>query len=251
MASPRTAKLFLMDGSPSGRIKCSLDNWVGKVFLIPRTEIARSRDREELAQTGVYLLFGADAESGEELLYVGQARERKNGKGVLGRVTEHLNDENLDYFTHAIMITDSDNALGPTEISYLENAFYQQAMRAGRVRVVNSQDPSPGNVTEEKEAELNEFISSAKILIGSLGYRVFDVVDDAKVATQKENDARPRVEPLLYLNSRGASGQGRQTTERFVVLAGAKLREDMARSVPDLARKNRKNLQIGSVAAMS
>ncbi|WP_231494067.1 GIY-YIG nuclease family protein, partial [Corynebacterium vitaeruminis] len=139
-----------------------MDNWVGKVYLIPRTEITRSKDRPELAQTGIYLLFGTDTETGEELLYVGQARERKNGNGVLARVAEHLGEEKLDYFTHAILIIDSDNSFGPTEISYLENAFYQQALIADRVRAVNGNDSSPGNVTEEKKAALDEFISMAK-----------------------------------------------------------------------------------------
>ena len=158
MAAPRTVQMFLMDGSPHGRIKCSLDNWVGKVYLIPRTEIIRSKDRPELTQTGIYLLFGTDTETGEELIYVGQARERKNGNGVLSRVMEHLSEEKLDYFTHAILIIDADNSFGPTEISYLENAFYQLALTADRVRAVNSSDPSPGNVTEEKKAALDEFI---------------------------------------------------------------------------------------------
>lgn len=240
MAAPRTVQLFLMDGSPNGRIKCSLDNWVGKVYLIPRTEITRSKDRPELTQTGIYLLFGTDTETGEELLYVGQARERKNGNGVLARVAEHLGEEKLDYFTHAIMIIDSDNSFGPTEISYLENAFYQQAVAADRVRAVNGNDPSPGNVTEEKKAALDEFISMAKILIGSLGYRVFDAVDDAKMLAHNPSAAaQPSVEPLLYLNSSGATGKGRQTTDGFVVLAGAQLRADMTHSAPQSARKNR------------
>ena len=243
MAAPRTVQLFLMDGSPNGRIKCSLDNWVGKVYLIPRTEITRSKDRPELAQSGIYLLFGTDIKTGEELLYVGQARERKNGNGVLARVAEHLGEEKLDYFTHAILIIDSDNSFGPTEISYLENAFYQQALVADRVRAVNGNDPSPGNVTEEKKAALDEFISMAKILIGSLGYRVFDAVDDAKTLTQNPSEAAPpSVEPLLFLNSAGASGSGRQTTDGFVVLAGAKLRAGMTHSVPESARKNREKL---------
>ncbi len=221
MAAPRTVQMFLMDGSPHGRIKCSLDNWVGKVYLIPRTEIIRSKDRPELTQTGIYLLFGTDTETGEELIYVGQARERKNGNGVLSRVMEHLSEEKLDYFTHAILIIDADNSFGPTEISYLENAFYQLALTADRVRAVNSSDPSPGNVTEEKKAALDEFISLAKILIGSLGYRVFDAVDDAKKVTQNPSEVEPpNVEPLLYLNAAGASGTGRQTTDGFVVLAG-------------------------------
>ncbi|MDY6050747.1 MAG: GIY-YIG nuclease family protein [Corynebacterium sp.] len=240
MAAPRTVQLFLMDGSPNGRIKCSLDNWVGKVYLIPRTEITRSKDRPELAQTGIYLLFGTDTETGDELLYVGQARERKNGNGVLSRVAEHLGEEKLDYFTHAILIIDSDNSFGPTEISYLENAFYQQALAADRVKAVNSNDPSPGNVTEEKKAALDEFISTAKILIGSLGYRVFDAVDDAKAATQTSSEtALPNVEPLLFLNAAGATGSGRQTTDGFVILKGAQLRADMTHSAPELARKNR------------
>ncbi|WP_211208380.1 GIY-YIG nuclease family protein [Corynebacterium lubricantis] len=233
-------KLFLMDGSPKGRIKCSLGNWVGKVYLVPRTEITRSKDRPELSQTGLYMLFGTDTESGDELLYVGQARERKNGNGVLGRVAEHLSDEKLDYFTHAILIIDSDNSFGPTEISYLENAFYRQAIAAGRVRTVNGNDPSPGNVTEEKQAELDEFIANAKILIGSLGYRVFDEVNDSTVTSHHSSEvAQPGIEPLLYLKAKSASGSGRQTTDGFVVLAGARLRKEFTDSAPDSVKKNR------------
>jgi len=73
--------MFLMDGAPTGRIKCSLDNWVGKVYLIPRTEIAQSKDRPELNQTGIYLLFGSDSATGDDLVYGGPARERKGGEG--------------------------------------------------------------------------------------------------------------------------------------------------------------------------
>lgn len=38
-------------------------------------------------------------------------------------VDEHIGEDNLDYFTHAILIIDSDNSIGPTEISHLENPF--------------------------------------------------------------------------------------------------------------------------------
>ena len=49
--------MFLMDGTPTGRIKCSLDNF------IPRTDIAESKKRTELSQTGIYLLFGTNDET--------------------------------------------------------------------------------------------------------------------------------------------------------------------------------------------
>lgn len=150
-----------------------------------------------------------------------------------------MGEEKLDYFTHAIMIIASDDSFGPTEISYLENAFYQQALAAGRVRTANSNDPSPGKVTEEKEAELNEFIEFAKIAIRSLGYRLFDPADEAKTTTDSTTTGSEQIEPLLYLDGSGASGRGRQTADGFVVLAGSKLREEMTHSAPDSAKVNR------------
>lgn len=239
MATPKTVTLFLMDGSPSGRIKCSLTNWIGQVYLIPRTMLTPSKTRPELNQTGVYILCGTDDETGRQKAYIGQARERKNRNGVLGRVLEHVGDDKLDYFTHAIIIITSNDSFGPTEISYLENAFYQQAVAADRVTTTNGNDPSPGKVTEEKQAELDEFISFAKIAIGSLGYRIFDPADSAKTTAIPGEPTGETVEPMLYLNDRGATGQGRQTADGFVVLAGARLRKDTTQSVPPSAIKNR------------
>ncbi|PMD04088.1 hypothetical protein, partial [Brevibacterium paucivorans] len=80
--------------------------------------------------------------------------------------------------THAVIRVTSDDSLGPTEISYLENAFHSRALAAGRVRTLNSNDPSPGTVTEEKKADLEEFIAYATIAIGSLGYRIFEKADE-------------------------------------------------------------------------
>jgi hypothetical protein len=37
----KSINLFLMDGDPSGRIKCSLANWTGVAYKIPRTELEK------------------------------------------------------------------------------------------------------------------------------------------------------------------------------------------------------------------
>ena len=80
-------------------------------------------------------------------------------------------EEKLDYWTHAIALVTSNNSFGPTEISYLENQFTNIAKDAGRYQVTNGNDPSPGTVTEEKQAELDEFIDYARLITGALGYR--------------------------------------------------------------------------------
>ena len=39
MPRGKNINLFLMDGDASGRIKCTLANWTGVAYKIPRTEM--------------------------------------------------------------------------------------------------------------------------------------------------------------------------------------------------------------------
>ena len=54
----KSINLFLMDGTPNGTIKCTLANWTGVAYKIPRTELDKCKEREDLTQSGVYFLFG-------------------------------------------------------------------------------------------------------------------------------------------------------------------------------------------------
>lgn len=236
MANPKTVQLFLIDGTARGPLKATISNWTGITYLIPRTEIDALKDRPDLNQTGVYLLFGTDDDDVVKV-YIGQARERKNRAGVLGRIAEHIGEEKRDYWTHAVAFVASNNSFGPTEISYLENQFTNLARRADRFEVTNGNEPSPGTVTEEKKAELDEFIKYARLVIGALGYKVFDPVDDTKSAPHPAEDA----EPILRLSRYGLQASGRQSTDGFVVLAGSQLRpiENFNPSSPKSALQNR------------
>ena len=87
MARAKTIKLFLMDGISSGRVKCSLANWTGIAYKIPRTALEKCKDMPILKQSGVYFLFGTDKED-NPVVYIGQAGIRKNGMGLLYRVQD-------------------------------------------------------------------------------------------------------------------------------------------------------------------
>ena len=86
MAHPKTLQVFLMDGAPTGRLKCTLDNWTGLVYVVPRTSLNADGHPEAFEGTGVYLLLGQDADSGDDVVYVGQAVGRANGNGMVGRI---------------------------------------------------------------------------------------------------------------------------------------------------------------------
>lgn len=66
----KSINLFLMDGMPNGRIKCTLANWTGVAYKIPRTELDKCKERSDLKQSGVYFLFGKE-DTGESNVYIG------------------------------------------------------------------------------------------------------------------------------------------------------------------------------------
>jgi hypothetical protein len=223
-----------MDGDPSGRIKCTLANWTGVAYKIPRTELEKCKGRNDLSQSGVYFLFSISDTTGESVAYIGQAGVRKNGEGILNRLQEHKRNPDKDYWTEAVVFTTSNNSFGPTEISYLENRFTNMALAAKRYLVKNGNDPNPGHITEEKESELEEFIDYAKIVIGALGHKVFEPLTrpdntDSVVETVKQDDQ------TFYIKRSGANAIARLTSEGVVVLAGSIIRKDTVPSCPDHA----------------
>ena len=81
------------------------------------------------------------------------------------------------------------------------------AIQANRYIVKNGNGPNPGNITEETESELEEFIDYAKIVMGALGHKVFEPF----ISSSPESEA----EPLLYLEYSGSKAVGKRTSDGF------------------------------------
>ena len=247
----KSINLYLIDGTAIGRIKCTLANWTGVAYKIPRTELDKCTERGDLKQSGVYFLFGTSDETGENVAYIGQAGARKNGEGLLNRLLEHKRNSNKDYWTEAVVFTTSNNSFGPTEISYLENRFCNIAIEAKRYIVKNGNDPTLGNITEEKECELEEFIENAMIVMGTLGHKVFEPLIIRKhieqVSINLDNE-----KPLLHMK-RASRKSGltfeascKQTSEGFVVLKGSHIETIDSSRIPPGVKESRQKAMINS-----
>ena len=195
----------------------------------------------------MYFLFGKNDQDEDEV-YIGQAGIRKNGEGVLFRVAEHLKDS--AYFSEAVILTTQNNSFGPTEISYLENRFTKLAIETDRYKVRNSNDPNPGNVTEEKESELEDFIEYSQMVLGVLAYKIF-----VPIITQKTEETKEEEDLLLYLSRKTNKSGGRRieaqckrTSEGFVVLKGSMIdavdTAGLATSIQELRAKCMANGEI-------
>ena len=239
----KNINMFLMDGEVTGKIKCTLSNWTGVIYKIPRIQLGDLKSRDEMKQSGIYFLFGRDEDKQKDVTYIGQATTRKNGEGVLLRIQEHTRDTHADYFNDVIILTTQNNSFGPTEISYLENKFTQLAKEAGRYIVKNSNDPNPGNVTEEKESELDEIVENTLMIIGTLGYRVF-----VPMTKEVSQDLTDNHSTYLYLKRKTKKSNKvieatcERTTEGFVVLEGSQVEIKDSPYLPASLKEMRQNL---------
>ena len=191
MARGKNISVFLMDRSANGKIKAQISNWNGIAYKIPRDCLADCKNLDEFGQSGVYYLFGYGN------VYVGQAEVRKSGKGILQRIIDHQNDKHCDAWEEVVIFTAKDNSLGRTDLSYLENRFYNIAKKSGRYTVLNSNEPTMGTVTEEKEAELEEFIDQAELILGALGYKIFEKQQVITQPTQKQVELKTDTNDLI------------------------------------------------------
>lgn len=167
----RSINIFLMDGESTGKIKVSISNWNGVTYKIPRKMLEDCRDFEAFKQSGIYFLFG------ENRAYIGQADVRLSGGAIFKRIFEHTKDHLTADWQEVVVFTRKDNSLGLTDISFLENLFHKNAVKANRYKILNSNRPSQGTVTEEKRSELEEYADYAELILGVLGYKIFEPIE--------------------------------------------------------------------------
>lgn len=201
----KTIKIFLIDGDPNGRMSCELSNWSGKAYKIPRIKIKDCTDREDLTSTGVYLLFGKDDE-GKDQVYIGEA------ESILKRLNQQLTSK--DFWNEAIIFISKDENLNKAHIKYLENRLHDIAKSANRYKIDNSIIPTQSSISESDRAEMEEFIEYIKMLVNTLGHKVFD--------EKREFKPKQKQETFFIQAARGADGQGEPTSDGFVVFKNSK-----------------------------
>ena len=227
MPFSKTIQMFIFDGNPNGRIMCELSNWNGRVYKISRNELSEFSQRADSENTGVYFLFGKDEEN-NDTVYIGEAEK------MFSRLKQHLRDS--EYWNDCIVVISEDNLLNKAHVKYLENKFYMLAQNAGRSIVINNTIPTCSSISEYDEAMLHEFINNAKLLVNTLGYKVFDTIEDTAV---RQNDT----EQYFFIKAaRGADAKGMIVSDGFAVMKGSTIAFSTVQSMSDSLKKLRDSL---------
>lgn len=217
----RKITLYLIDGDPNGRIMCELSNWSGKAYKIPRNLIKKSEDREDLNNTGVYLLIGKN-ELDENIVYIGEAENIKQ------RLIQHLGTK--DFWNETIVFISKDNNLNKAHIKYLESRLYELAKEAERYSIENSTKPTKSNISEPDQAEMEEFIDNLMLLVNTLGHKIFDAIIS-------KNNIEDDI--IFQITNKGLLATGKPTNEGFVVFKDSTISKSISVNTSYEALRNK------------
>lgn len=225
--------ITLLNGTADGALKCVNKAHDGIIYKIKRDDISNYTNEPELKQCGIYFLFGKV--KNKPVVYIGQANTRKNGNGVLGRVLEHRKDKE-DYWNEAFILISSKNAIGATELNYLENQLCNRTIQAGAFETVNAADPNTGNYSDEVEITMDSLIDYTVTVLKVLGHDLFGRVEknDAEEVDGTSDEYKDWLK--LYIKKEGSEA-GRDCwvacatkDGKYVILKGSKLAIVFAKS---------------------
>lgn len=220
-------RIYLADGNSSGIRHAEITNWTGQALACPRSRFQELRGWEEIKRPGVYLLFGANEETGQDAVYIGEAEV------VLERLSTHISGK--DFWTELIAFTSKDDNLTKGHVRYLESRLIELATSARRYQLTNAASPQLPALPRPDRDAMEEYLLSARTLLGVLGHRVLEPLVAVRTQTpkvlieQQTGQQHPifslgallsePTAPTFKLNFRGISANATHTDEGLVVLA--------------------------------
>lgn len=203
-AKPFSLRIFVADGDPDGLRVVERSNWIGKALMFPRALLPRVKQREELGQTGVYLLLGPREDGEGDMLYLGE------GDPIRPRLESHYAQK--DFWTRAVSFVAAPGQLNKAHVQFLEAHLIRLAKAAKRMPLDNANQPSEPTLSEPDRADMLVFLENMLGMLPVLGVHAFEQGFQASAAAA----------PMLQCKGKGVSATGYESTQGFVVKADSR-----------------------------
>lgn len=207
--SPKTIKLFLLEGDPTGVKKVQLSNWSGLAFVIPRNKLEVINKREELNKQCLYFLVGGTSISPE--VYIGEAENFQK------RIPQH---QSKDFWNTCIVFLAKDENLSKAHVRFLEATFVDDCRKANRAKMHNGNSPDGSKLSEEDESDMDEFKQNIKLVLSTLGYTFHEIASVADKSYEK-----------YFIKAKGLEAKGIYTSEGMIVLEGSQVAKEEVPSI--------------------
>lgn len=214
--------MILKDGTSTGILECTLDNWDGLCYKIPRTRLKEATLLNGIKNNGIYILFGEDEKTGNEVAYIGKSTN------VLNRIDEHKRKK--DFWNEALVFVTGSNNINPAHIAFLEYELCKLAKEINaetkKYVIINDQKPKDPNLNAAENIKAKRFKEKVIIITSTLKYKLFDM----PYSNNEKIDDTKNILLLKYGNE--IYGKAIMTDEGFVVLKGSKLRKEYSDKIP-------------------
>lgn len=205
--------MILKNGTPTGIVQCNLDEWIGVSYKIPRNRLNEAKELKNIDNTGVYMLFGVDEETGEDRAYIGEA------ENIYKRLIQH--NKTKDFWNECLVFVSQNNSLNKAHIKFIENKLYNRAKEVERFIIENDTKPTKSSLDGADEIRAIKFYEKIILLTAVYGYHIFDKI----LTVQEVNE-----EEIYYINSIGLKATGTQTEEGFIVFKGSQSSEEFKKA---------------------
>ena len=220
----RSLELYYIDGTPDGMVTATVPfQWTGHVLVASRNQIAEALKRDEASRTGVYMLLG-DADGGQKA-YIGE------GEDISDRIRSH--DVKKDWWTKAVLITDTGNELNKAHVKYLEARLVEAARDVGKLVLENGNMPARSSLSEAHANLMEGFLDNIFTVLPALRIDCFLSERRPMVIEKKEQPATAHLQQaqeaprfVLRTKKHGVAAEAILSKGEFIVLKGAKARKE-------------------------
>src|SRR3989338_7662548 len=166
----KALQILITNGNPNGLKIIELAGWIGKCFVVPRQNLKDLKDRPEINQPGLYLLFGVNEETSEDLVYIGES------ESFYSRIANH--DANKDFWNVAVVFA---GGLNRADVKYLEYRATTLAGEAKRMTVQNKVQPQENTLSEFQKVTVDQYFENIRFILSAFQYEVFELVEQSLI----------------------------------------------------------------------
>ncbi len=168
MADPFTIRIYVPGGDPEGLRLIDRMNWTGLGLVFRRSDWPEVRKRDEMQQTGIYVLVGyRNADDDLPTLYIGQA------DGIKARIDAHHKDK--EFWHWAAVFVSTSLGLNRAHVTWLEYALVKRAAETMGCHLDNGNAPQEPALTEAEKADTQGFMKEILQILPLAGLRAFEI----------------------------------------------------------------------------
>ena len=237
-----TVRIFLVDGTPQGLRLVERMGWTGSFLTFARADFPSARARDEVSQTGVYVLLGPDPDGRRtQRVYIGEAED------IRVRLDAHQKEK--DFWTHGYVLTTKDNSLNKAHVRYIEARLLELTAAADNASLDNGTAPAPVSLSEPEIAEMETYLDNVLPLFALVGVNIFEPaeepVDAAPVAKTPSTSVADERAARLHLKTQLTEAQGEDRSRGFLVFEGALGRKEKKVMIPSYEQLRDRLMQEG------